>query len=521
MVQSIEMFRGFTIPMTVLEFMGGLLAANIIAGFAVAIFLWLVLSAFELLNLGIAVSGLFLGGEWLLYHFLPVQSNFNSLKYINLLCYIHISQELPGYRNIRFFALAIGRPVFILGSALILAFCMIAACLFVNEKKKPFQTFRWTGTCCSGWRRKMSETFFRWIESFHVTLLELYKVLFVHKGILVLVALCCLLYGGIKKDTMYYSPSDYIVNSFYEAYGGLPTEDALASIEGLTVEIAAAEKEYADAYEKYRNNKISYDEWMGSNYKQSTYEDKKKALLKINEKVLYLQTLAAEKQIDGWFVNPKAYDQLLGEKGVAARIRYALEAVFCLILLLSNLFAYEYHNNIKKILHSTFYGRKPLFIRKMACAGILTIVVWLLVYGTEIAAVARTYGIPCLGAPIQSLPLMKDCSLPCSIGAFLFLIYGIRLLQLLAIAFITCYLSARVPQSICLSIASVLFLVPALLALLGVDFFKNISVIQSIAGMKDIFNSSSPGGGILPLVVLLVLGITGFWMSKIRWCKTT
>lgn len=519
-VQSIEMFGGFTTPMTVIGFFLWFVAIKIIISLAVAFFVWLVFSLSYHLNIGIAVVGLSLSVEWMLYNYLPVQSSFNILKYVNLFCYINVSQDIIKYRNISFFTLAISRTALILVSSIVLFSILMILCVLVNEKKKPFQSYQLTEKIHSKCLSQLSIIFHKVVESLHITGLEIYKIFYTQKGILILIALCYLLFSGISSITMYYSPSDYIVNDFYKEYSGIPTKESSDYIENLRAEISTTEKEYSDAYAKYQKGELSYAELDGFKYILNANENKTKALLKIDKSQQYINELDKNSSIKGWFINQRAYDYLFGEKGYSSQIKYALYAILCLILLLSSVFSYEYKSNTKKLLHSTVNGRKYLFYKKIKCANIIVIVVWLLVYGFEILNINQIYGITCLGAPVQSLQMMSGYVFPCSIGTFILLVNGIRLIMLLAISYVICYLSICMPQSICLVVLSILFLLPAILSILGIEFFKYLSFAQGMVMMRNVFQSNQPGLGVIPSLIIMTIGGISFCLAKSRWSKT-
>lgn len=353
---------------------------------------------------------------------------------------------------------------------------------------------------------------------FHYIQAGNYRILFAQKGILILVVLCYFLISGITKGRLYFTRSDYLVNDFYDQYGGKVTQNTVDYINSLESEIAQAAREYADTRERYENGEISAQELEAYKIRKDALEDTEKALLKIKRHYGYLTRLSEERGIQGWFVNPKQYDYLVGEKGGKAQAKYALYALFCLILLISDVFSYEYRCGIKKLLHTTVGGRKRLFGKKMTGIALLTAAVWLLIYSIQIVDVSKKYGLAYLNAPAQSLEMFESLGVSCPIWLVLLAIYAARLALMLSAACVISCLSARLPLSLCLTVSSVALLVPALEAMLGADILDYISLACPMIMTKNLFS------GINPEFVLFfasaALGAICFNFAKSKWCTT-
>lgn len=170
-IQSIADFQRCSLPVTIREFLLQYGMIKLLSVFLVGMIVWFFLSSFSNLSIGMVILGIFLGIEYSLFYFLPVQSIWNLLKYVNLFSYIDLFSYPWGARTFLLLLL----PFFLV--------IVTTGCIAVNTNKKP---------------KESSQLFIRFSSLLHilsnailgrlsVCMLELYKVLFIKKGILVLI----------------------------------------------------------------------------------------------------------------------------------------------------------------------------------------------------------------------------------------------------------------------------------------------------------------------------------------------
>lgn len=168
----------------------------------------------------------------------------------------------------------------------------------------------------------------------------MYKILFMQKGIIVLLAFVLALFNSLNLRTLNISEKDSIVNEFYETHSGELNDDVYKYVADLENEINAVDEELANAYEYYNNGKISEDKYYNVSQKYDAYDSKREALKIINERISYVED-AKKNGEDAWLVNPTGFEYLLGSSGYDRQQNCALLSVFCIIIIMSGVFSFE------------------------------------------------------------------------------------------------------------------------------------------------------------------------------------
>ena len=105
MVQSVSAFMKYPVPITIAAFLIQFILLKFISFLLVGIAIWIAVSAVNNINLSVFAMALLLSTEYLLYTYLPVQSNLNTLKYLNLFSFIDIGNLYTYYLNLNIFGL--------------------------------------------------------------------------------------------------------------------------------------------------------------------------------------------------------------------------------------------------------------------------------------------------------------------------------------------------------------------------------------------------------------------------------
>ena len=103
-VQSIEMFQNFVFPMSEIQFLFVYVLINVLAQFVPVYMMLFIVVIMQNTNLAFGVCGIIFAAEFLLYTFLPSQSNLAILKYMNLFTFINPTEAIVKYYNINSFA---------------------------------------------------------------------------------------------------------------------------------------------------------------------------------------------------------------------------------------------------------------------------------------------------------------------------------------------------------------------------------------------------------------------------------
>lgn len=496
MVQSISLFQNFTIPMTVIQFIGYYFLINILSILVTSLLFWFVLTIANSHKFGLLILGILMVVEWSFYTFIPGQSVVSLLKYINFYTYINMSTDMIEYRNVGVFSGVINKNIIMLITLLFFICLLIFLCIYVNSKVNPYRIGHMTIL-----KVKISKTGSKVKNSLFGKLgfigTELYKILFHQKGILLLFALVLLLQQNISSEKIYFSSTDYIVNDFYEAYGGKITKGTRNYLKEWQTSLLQADQV--------------------SNPERALNEQR--AINKILKHVNYLDNLEDTTGIEGWLVNPRSYEHLLGVNYSSKQVVYEAYALVFLILILSGVFSYERKNNMKIILHTTNNGRERLFLTKIVAMSIVITLIWLLTYGHELFELNRHYGFPLLDAPLQSLPFLLNVNIPCKIGTFIILVMILRLILLIFITFIIGYLSNKVNLMKSMIISLIILVIPEFLSILKVQLLDNVSVIRIMNGTNFLLTDYNCRRLGLSMLIIFIVGLLALYKTKNDWCK--
>ncbi|MCD8025892.1 MAG: YtzC family protein, partial [Clostridiales bacterium] len=421
-VQSIQLFQNFIYPMNELEFIAFYILINILTQLVLAFLIWFVVAFIQNTSIAIGAAGVIFAGEFLLYSLLPAQSNFALFKCMNVFYFVNPTEAIIKYSNINAFVTVINLFWLVIISAIIFTLIFASLSVAVSSLKHPGKTPGKLEIALVKLFGRVTAVYWKLVEKLNVIGIELYKVLIVQKGIVVLAAFVFVIFSSASTDYIYYSGADSIVKSFYEEYSAPVTDNTLKYVEDLENEIAEVDEEFLQRQEAYYNNEISADEYTDAQLKLDAYDNKREALEKIKERIEFAQT-NSEQGTESWLVEPDGYENLLGESGFSRQQNFALISIFCLIIMLSGVFAFEKCSAMYPSLMATCRGRGCLFRQKIICAGALTAVVWLCSTAAELYDVCSQYTLSSFGAPVKNLEFLNSLPFNISIAAFLVILY--------------------------------------------------------------------------------------------------
>lgn len=478
-VQSSPLFMKLPVKITFENFIVQYTCIRIGTAFFLALFCWLLLSAASNVKYSLIFFSLATGLEFLLYTCLPVQSNFNVLKYFNFFTYVNLSALYTNYLNINLFGYPFGIREISLAGMLPMLVLLFAGILTVCTHKKLVARESRINAMLTAIQSQTDRIHNR----LHLFGFEVYKSLFIQKGILILAFLA----WSASRSTYLHPVNNHTLQEaaakqytkILEGRLGAELDSRIAAEqEKLDTEIT----EYNAAKTRYQSGVLEYAQF---HVYETAYEAaliKQEALDLVKTRIAELKKL--EKSIDQplWLLNESPYESLWGGNGESSRQAMAMTAVFSLALLLSGCFTYEKQSGMKKLLFSTIHGRSPLLFRKILLAAALSMTVWGITYGWETRVFFTTYTLSSLSAPVQSLALFADFPLSVSIRTFFILLNALRFLMLLVCSLLILLLSAiagRIESSalICSSI-----LLPSLLGeIIGIRPFRILSLSKAVS----------------------------------------
>lgn len=513
-IQSIECFKSFTLPISELEFLVLYVLVNIITDLCVTFVVWLVITVISNTSLALGAAGLIFGLEFLLYSLIPHQSNLALLKYINVFYFINPTEAVTQYSNINAFVTVFNRFVSVIASAVVLSLAFAVLCVITYGYKYPSKTPSKLELLIRKVFSKIKALYWCVIEKLNVLGTEIYKLLIMQKGAIVLLVLGAVLFSLTTTETIYYSSADSIVNDFYSKHSGELTEDALIYAKNLEHEINLADMAWEKANENYSQGLITYDEYQVESLKNDAFDSKRQALQTINERIEYIEN----SEFKAHLVNPRGYEELIGEGGYARQQIYALACVFSIIIILSGVFAFEKHSGMHKSLMTCYKGRDYLYKKKLTSVSMICAVIWIVAVWAELYDVCSQFNLSELNAPLKSLDFYSEFPINPSILIFIVSLYILRYLLLLATAYIVCYFSTKTRYEICLLISALILILPSLLYLVGIEVFSYIS-LSAIIGFVELAVNYKNIWFVVSLITVLAVGAICVVLSRRTWCR--
>jgi len=359
------------------------------------------------------------GCSTVLYVVINPFSEWNALKYVNLLYLINPSDLIISYININLF----GYP-FRLIKVVIIIIAIALPIIFVSSVLSRYKILVYRngankkGTALFGMFRMYTVSMFR-----H----EIWKLLWAQKGTIVLCVLVLLQIWryGTFKIRLFPDEGEYREAIMMAQQQVEPLEWASLRLDAL-VQNGAREVEI-------------------------------QAVSRVAERLHYLEGVEG-----GELIYDTGYRELLGE---AQYVNDKLSALLlCLVLLLAVLPIREWE--MKNVIHTTVHGRAKLLRIKLIISGFIGMIIFVTVFLPDLLLVMRTFGLSHMDATAMSFPWLAKSG---SLSYMLIRMYCIRFL-------VTCFLSTlivTIPTRTRLStlVCLVLFIIlPILLSLFSIKF---------------------------------------------------
>lgn len=508
-IQSTPLFMKLPVRMTFENFILQYTCIRIGTAFFLALLCWLLLSAASNVTYAFIFSTLAAGLEFLFYTFLPVQSSFNILKYFNLFTYVNILPLYANYLNISLFGYPFGIRRISLAGMIPMSALLFAGILTVCARKKPVPRKSRIDIIITAAQSRLDGMRSR----LHLFGFEVYKSLFIQKGIFTLIFLVWCVSGITFLQPVHCSTlPEAAARQYTKVFEGRINTELESKITAEREKLAAQAAEYNAAKARYESGALDYAQFHAYETAYEAALIKQEALDLIKARIAELKKLEKNTGRQLWLLDESPYESLWGENGESSRQTAAMTAVFSLALLLAGCFTYEKQSGMKKLLFAAMHGRLPLLLRKIFLAAALSMAVWGIVYGWEAETFFTAYTLSSLPAPVQSLALFADFPLPVSIRTFFIFLSVLRLMMLFVCSLLILLLSAASDRTessvlICSSI-----LLPSLLGeTAGMLPFRILSLSRAVS-MAELIQQNR----FLPVCFLMGCAAAGCILGLVR-----
>ncbi|MDO5381641.1 MAG: hypothetical protein Q4F06_02835 [Eubacteriales bacterium] len=480
-----------------------LLVISASAVFMTGLIVWFLLAFFNNITAGMGIAVIILGISYVLYVSIPDKSMWALFKTINIWNAILPYNTIGSYGNVGFGTFIMNKintmlVVYATGITVFSTGCVLEG-IYIRTVRK-MSIFDKINTRVKAACQKI-------VSRCSLLVMELYKILWVRKGIVVIgIIFVIVCNSGIKKGYIYDDDMSVAIKYYKEAEG-MSLSDELTQI----VQKYENEKEYWDnrlndinISNKNNLGVYSRDDYVEASMQASLYRN---GVDEIHRNVDNLKKLR-DRGIEGVVTSPFAVEEMFGEKLYDHHKFYGLLSVIGLIFLLFGILSDDRRQNMKTLIHTSSNGRGKWFAVKAEAVLITTVALWATIFIPNLINVTRTYGVWDKTVIIQDYPLLSHIPIQMSLKEYLVCVMLWKLIVLISIAGIILLISSVFDYLRSL-IISVALIFTHILCLLGFDRLYYLSIVSPLL----ISENWSRGSGQINGIVILILGI-------ICWCIT-
>lgn len=506
--QSIALFQKYPVACTLGGLLVRFLLLRILTGFALAVAIWLLLSASRNGKLMLVVLAAVVAVEYSLYTLLPPRSLFNVLKYLNVFSLVHVEALFSDYQNLNILERPVGMRMLVTGTSLALVCVLGTGCVLLHGRMCPFggngrewkflaALRRWEGTVCGR------------LGGFGM---EVYKALVLQHGWVVLLLFVVL---SCSMDTAAPVPRTAADDYYAQLQGPVTTETQ----ERLNALINAndLEMQYADALQaQWQAGTISFDDFFSQMTKYVSSYDRASVLMEVQARLNHLQELDGDKPL--WMLDSSEFDSIFSSYAADIQIRRGLLLLAVLCVLCSGLAAMDRQYHMVSLLRTTPNGRRKRLCWQYVWILCVAVSMSLLQSGIEIVYLMGTSAAAYLSAPVQSITWLEEFPVHVSIWTFLMMMSAYRVIGAVCIGCLLYWLSGWFTQiRQALLTALVLLLGPTMLYYyIGIEPLKWISAVLLASGVGLMWNGHSNAVWAVVVLALLVSLLAVFVYQNFR-----
>lgn len=509
-IQSVEGFLGSTLKISIGNYLIIYAATKVAAYFLIASFLtFLCIIAKSSLFVYVTASAYGIISS-LFYVFIKGNSYLSILKYINPVCLINTNILYENYLDLNFFGqplnlLKAGIFMLIFGNVLLVTANLI---IFAKQKNLIFHDSRLIQWLFSHIhiKRRVSSSLWSY---------EAYKILIINKALFILIATALLGWNSYKSYQMPFIMNDSIYKFYISQVEGPIGQETYEYIENEKARYQKIVDELEFLDEQLREGKINHLVYENLAGPFGIELGREIGFYILQGKVRELEPYYEKGgNIRPWLVYDTGYNQLLGivkneELGFAHLI-----FIISLIACAAPIYAAENTFGAKHLLMTTPKGRLNSLYRRLGIGAITVTILFIIAYLPGVVNILESYGTSGIEAPIQSISRYHDLPFSISIGGFICLVYGIRLLAaILMLILVLCmsYYSKSIATA--LSLASAIFIAPYVMVLLGLDFLSSILWNPNIK-VYEYFMDATTVAGYIMVINIIATSVLSFYVIR-------
>ena len=261
--------------------------------------------------------------------------------------------------------------------------------------------------------------------------------------------------------------------------------------EELDAQITQILDDMSTADSRLATGEITEDEYMSIYIRYMEVENKKTVKLRLQNKLSYLEEIEAVYGIQAVVIPENGYNNAIGKGSIKRELIIGILFTVAIWVIVVDYFAYERALNSGELFYMMKKGGTWLYARRILVCLTLTVIMFLLVYGYDIARVLRWYEMPFSGASAMNLSFMGDSGYTGSIKGYAVLLIFERLAVGIAVCMCAAAFSIRFGQKAQTGV------IPAVgTAVMAVLLaFSKVWLISMLAGFTLVLVAMAAAGG--------------------------
>lgn len=434
-IQSLPLFQDLTWRVSIGVFLLIYILFRCLIVFLISLITWTILYVIDYPILSGAILAAFAVAEYILYAFIPANHTFSILHYCNLFYLSPNAAFFKEYKNLNIFSQAVSKDAVIAIFYIALCILMLAVSICFGRYRYPVsrrtgRLYRLFSRIIRLWNRGMS--FIQ--ERLSVGGIEYYKLLFMQKGIIILIIVLGIWFYQDDHSNIQYSGTQKYYSDFMEEHTGKPTDASARDIAAVKEELALISTSYETVAAGYQKGEFTEEELFEASTIYEAFKSKRDFLRIIQDQTDYLTKLKADRGIEGWYISSYCYNYLFEYEKYINTLLLLLSVV----MLSSNAFATESRYNMRSTIRSSSVGRNKVYTKKLLSAAVVSALLYSVICGMQISATYRAYGIHGLMAPAQSYFMLKDFPVPCNMLTYLIGYFMLRCFLIVLLAIVSC-----------------------------------------------------------------------------------
>lgn len=437
-VQSIESYKKFTYLLSQGQVILFNLVFSWLAILSISMILWLLFTICRVRNVALVLTGIITGTEIFLYQNIKDGSVYEVFKKVNIIRFFKINEDFCSYANI-------GSGQFIITvfqAVMICVFAVIAvsgtAAVAAGICMRPSRKTSWLEILYE----KMWSAYQRIFMYIPMLGKEFHKLLISSRGIVVIAAILAVSFYLTGTGLRNFTENETVKEKIYLEQGGQEYSQIIDMVEQRRNEYEEASIYLQQVQEGYGRGEIDFNDLMSvSNYAERM-KAQYAALKEFEDKAAYLRELSENKNIDGYMMSDRGYNEIFGERSAARESFLLIALVSGVMLIVSESFILEYSTGMKNIIKSSSKGWKRIFAKKLIVGVLIAALVYFMVYAIDLISLYLNYGMPFMEAPVQSLTFMEGCKWKVSIFEYIVIRQSAKFIFTEAAAVVSMLISA-------------------------------------------------------------------------------